>query len=331
MYGEVHNRRLMLALLGAGLLAPAAARATTPETADEALQAALDQDQRLTTPVWIDGQGPYAFVVDTGSNHTIIADDLARGLALPQTGQVMVNTVAGAEKTASVSTRALGIGRPQGRATQMGVASRASIGGDGLLGIDQLDNLRLSLNFRDRRLAVGASGRRIGDMNAFKVKARQQSGQLTLVGAEVAGLPVTAFVDSGSEATIGNLALRQAVAEQVRRAAEAAGEAPVQGATGLVIPGQEGYLPNLKVGGLRIRALPVVYADLHTFRFWGMAEAPALILGVDLLRRFEMVDLDFGRGEVLFRVEGSSPVGAGSRIRGLPSASGKSIRGGGRG
>jgi hypothetical protein len=64
-----------------------------------------------------------------------------------------------------------------------------------------------------------------------------------------------------------------------------------------------------------VRFLPVIFADLHTFHVWEMADGPALLIGVDLLRQFESVDLDFGRSEVLFRVPGYATV-TGSRIPG---------------
>ena len=45
----------------------------------------------------------------------------------------------------------------------------------------------------------------------------------------------------------------------------------------------------------------MAFADLHTFHLWNMIDKPALLLGVDVLSRFETVSLDFGRGEVRFR------------------------------
>jgi len=59
----------------------------------------------------------------------------------------------------------------------------------------------------------------------------------------------------------------------------------------------------------------LIFADLHTFHVWDMADMPALLIGVDLLRQFETVDLDFGRSEVLFRVPGYETI-TGTRIPG---------------
>lgn len=308
------TRRGLAALLGAGLLTPAHVLADAPEPSPESLRAGIDPDARLTTPVWINGQGPYAFVVDTGSNHTILAQDLAETLQLPPSGRILINTVAGAEEAPSVRIESADVGKRGGRPTVMAIAPRAAIGGSGLLGIDLLDNLRLTLDFRQRRLAVSRSGRRSSDAGSLTVKAQQRSGQLTLVGAEVGELPVIAFVDSGSEGTIGNLALRTLLGSRVQSLSnDGPLRAPVVGATGLEILGEVGVVPTLRLGGLSVRFLPVIFADLHTFHVWEMADQPALLIGVDLLRQFESVDLDFGRSEVLFRVPGYATV-TGTRI-----------------
>jgi len=312
------TRRGAAALIGAGLLTPALARADAPDpSTPEDLNTGVDLLARLTTPVRINGEGPYPFVVDTGSNSTILATDLAEELQLPSAGRVTINTVAGAAEAASVAVRTLQVGSRGGRPAVLAVGPRAAIGGAGLLGIDQLGDLRLTLNFRERRLAVGRSGRRLADGNAYAVRAEQRSGQLTLVGAEVAGFPVIAFVDSGSEGTIGNLALRDLLGARVRPLGQEDGAlaAPVIGATGLQVDGHAGILPTLTVGGLSVRHLPVIFADLHTFHVWDMADMPALLIGVDLLRQFETVDLDFGRSEVLFRVPGYETI-TGTRIPG---------------
>jgi hypothetical protein len=47
---------------------------------------------------------------------------------------------------------------------------------------------------------------------------------------------------------------------------------------------------------------PVAFADLHTFTMWDLTNKPAILIGVDILTRFESVCLDFARDEVRFRL-----------------------------
>src|SRR5690348_17910667 len=41
-------------------------------------------DNRLTTSVYINGKGPYRFLVDTGAERTLLAAEIATQLGLPQ-------------------------------------------------------------------------------------------------------------------------------------------------------------------------------------------------------------------------------------------------------
>mgnify|MGYP006175772861 CR=1 FL=1 len=39
---------------------------------------------------------------------------------------------------------------------------------------------------------------------------------------------------------------------------------------------------------------------MHVFKIWDLEDKPGLVLGMDLLRQFEQVALDFGRSRVRF-------------------------------
>jgi len=58
----------------------------------------------------------------------------------------------------------------------------------------------------------------------------------------------------------------------------------------------------LRIGRLTLPTWPVTFADLHTFQMWHMVDRPAILLGVDVLSRFDYVCLDFARNQVRFRV-----------------------------
>jgi hypothetical protein len=61
-------------------------------------------------------------------------------------------------------------------------------------------------------------------------------------------------------------------------------------------------LPHLRVGGMILPQWPVAFADLHTFRMWNLVDRPAILIGIDVLSRFEAVSLDFHRNEVRFEL-----------------------------
>src|SRR5215207_7485547 len=60
-----------------------AAPADEPEDAPESIALALDRQERMTVPVTIGDRGPYRFLIDSGSQTTVISSELAAELKLP--------------------------------------------------------------------------------------------------------------------------------------------------------------------------------------------------------------------------------------------------------
>jgi hypothetical protein len=43
-----------------------------------------------------------------------------------------------------------------------------------------------------------------------------------------------------------------------------------------------------------------VFADLHVFDIWDLAKRPSLMLGMDVLGRFNAIELNYARREIAF-------------------------------
>jgi hypothetical protein len=313
---EIDRRRLG-ALFAAGLFAPGAAfgaeimespmsasRIPRPPDADlyvppTDLKTIVDIYRRMTAPIGVNGQGPFAFVVDTGANQSVISDELATQLGLARGPMESLNGVAGVQMTATTTAK-LNVGDRRDDEVTLSILPSAAIGGLGMLGLDRLEDQRLTLDFRGQRLRIEASRRAWRDPDDIAMKAHRRDGQLTLVDADLAGVPVVAFLDSGAQNTIGNMALRELAV--TRSPTSLWSVVPVLSATGQTIDAEFADLPQLRVGGLHLPNWPVAFADLHTFELWDLTRTPALLLGVDVLSRFEYVSLDFARGEVRFRL-----------------------------
>lgn len=316
MAQEALSRRDAAALLVAGLAFASPARAydithsqsatrlAAPEyTPPVNIAAVKDLYKRMTAPVRVNGQGPFPFVVDTGSNQTVIAAELAAKLGLPLGDPAPLNGVAGVQMAPTTRAR-LDVGPRQHRDATLSVLTQADIGGSGLLGLEDLDGQCVTLDFRAPALRIEPGRRSVNDFGAIALKAHRRNGQLTLVDADLAGLRLTAFLDSGAQNTIGNMALRaQALS---RNPTSPWYETPIISATGQTIQAEVADLPRLRVGNLNVPNWPVAFADLHTFKMWNLVDRPAILLGVDVLSRFESVCLDFARDEVRFRLPGSA-------------------------
>ncbi|HLK26711.1 MAG TPA: retropepsin-like aspartic protease [Caulobacteraceae bacterium] len=263
------------------------------------LRTIVDLYRRMTVPVRVNGGGPFPFVVDTGANQSVISDTLAGQLALARGPEELLNGVAGAQMAPTTTAR-LDVGGRSEAGVMLSVLPEASIGGLGMLGVDRLTGQVLTLDFAGRRLVIAEARRVRGDPRDIVMTAHRRDGQLTLVDADLAGTPVIAFLDSGAQSTIGNIALRDlAVA---RHPAMLWDQAPVVSATGQTITAEIADFPGLRIGGMRLPSWPVAFADLHTFELWSLLSRPALMIGVDVLSRFDYVSLDFLRDQVRFRV-----------------------------
>ena len=318
-----HNRRSLTAALGAGLGAglalPGLVRAA-PHPAQmepkgdqpivatvapsnlkpgQTIETSNDPFKRMTAPVLLNGRGPNFFVVDTGANQSVISSEVAAALGLPPGPIVDLHGVAGVERTPTVMVERVQVGARIEKDVLMPVLPEAAIGAPGIIGIDRLRNQRVKLDFRLHHLTVAPSG--YTDLPAFtsKVHARQVSGQLLIVDADLAGIPVSVFLDSGAERTIGNPALLELAVLRVQQGGFF--DVPVISVTGKTLRGQIALLPILRMGHVRLVDISVTFADLHVFQIWGL-ERPAMLLGMDALSTFDSVSLDFGRAEVWFEL-----------------------------
>lgn len=284
-----------------------------PADAPTLLETAFDAARRMTVPVKVAGRGPFQFVVDTGANRTVISQELARALSLAPEGDVPVHGIAGVEPAPMYRLSRLQVGGAFAYGVETPGLPAAKLGADGLLGVDVLRNRRISLDFQANRFEIAISNTgasmgqghdtRLGERGPqiVSVPARYRFGQLVIVGADVAGAPVSAFLDSGAQISVGNLALKEAVLKMRPELAERFVQTPLISATGQTAMGEFAILPSLRLGSLKIQRLMAVFADLHIFRLWQLEDRPAILIGVDVLRQFDKVILDFGRKEVTFQ------------------------------
>jgi hypothetical protein len=80
------------------------------------------------------------------------------------------------------------------------------------------------------------------------------------------------------------------------------GEVGLYGVTGGRILGIETDIDEILLGRLRLTYTLLVVAGLEVFDVWGLKHEPALLFGMDSLRRFTRVSIDYGRKELRFQL-----------------------------
>jgi len=266
---------------------------------------------RMVTSTTLNGWSGYQFVIDTGAGRTAIAEDIAVALDLPAGPPVLVHGVTSAEVARTVRVGRLNFGGRRFHDIFAPVFPRPLLGADGLLGLDVLSRFELSFNMSRRTVRLVPSGSDVVTISQTFVTPsrltreagrgrRGRYGQLILINTLVAGIPVAAFVDSGAQYSIGNLALLRALIPTPERGVR---RAPVQifGVTGQTLMAEPGTVRQLEIGRQRMGPTPLLFADLHAFSALDLIERPSLLIGADVLYRFRHISLDFGRSRMSFR------------------------------
>lgn len=305
--------------------APSAALADGAEPTGQAsifvAPIALDRSNRMTLPVTLAGQGPFGFIVDTGSERTVISRELAERLGLPSAGRARVIGLAEIVTADLYSIADLQLSQVPLSGLRVPAFSEYNLGAPGLIGIDSLENHRLLIDFVAGRMDLRASPRSRAprrdsevDGDAIVVVARRVAGRMILSNAMLDGRRIDVIVDTGAQSSVGNLALQRLVARAggQRRGSLIAGQ--LTSVTGDKLDVQMGQIARITVGGFDFTDLPIAYADSPAFTTLGLNRRPALLLGMDALRLFDRVVVDFTNRRVTFDLPGRAGRGAPGRF-----------------
>ncbi|HEY4070530.1 MAG TPA: retroviral-like aspartic protease family protein [Sphingomicrobium sp.] len=252
-----------------------------------------EADDRMTVPVKLSGAGPFRFLVDTGADHTAISRELAGRLGLVKSDSASLHTISGVSTVSTTNVPALQLTRKPVRVTDAPVLESAYMGADGILGVDSLQSQRVEFNFDTQTLSVVPSAvRQIEDEpGAIVVSAARKQGRLVVTDASANGHRLTVVIDTGAELSMGNEALRKELTG--RGLLDPSEKVQLQSVTGAMVSGDYMFVRKLEIGGVVIQNLAIVFADAHTFKKLKLERQPALLLGMNAIRAFKKVSIDF--------------------------------------
>lgn len=313
-----------LALVATTLAPPALAQETAPpiaapaspptgvDTLADTLLLLGAAQNRMTVPVSIDTRGPWPFVIDTGAERTVVSRQLATSLGLAAGPTLRVVAMTGPSMVGSVIVPALGVSSlPQPTITAPALEAY-NIGAAGILGIDTLQGHRIDIDFDRSAIHLLPSHRHYvaagnhGD--EIVVVARSRFGQLIVTDAHWRGTRISVVIDTGSNLTIGNVALQRLMEGRARRI----GPTSALSVTGATLDAEAYLVDDLTIGGVAIDHMPIAFADAAPFHRFGLETTPALMLGMDTLRMFRRVRIDFANRAIEFllpQVDGVRGIG----------------------
>jgi predicted aspartyl protease len=261
----------------------------------------------MTVPISIGGNGPYRFIVDTGSERTVLSSELAQRLGLAAGRPVVIHSMTEIRRASTALVPSLRVGRRQVDNIHAPLIAQRTLGADGLLGVDSLVSQRVELDFRTNEMTVSPSRRRESawDAGSIVVRARSRFGRLILVDAAFEGERVWVIVDTGAEISIANEALRRRLERRGRLGPTVPME--VMSVTGGRRTVDYGVARSVRLGSVEIENLPIGFADAEPFRKLELMDRPAILLGMDALQLFDRVSLDFANREVRLQSPAAAP------------------------
>ncbi|MCC2976923.1 retroviral-like aspartic protease family protein [Sphingomonas sp. PL-96] len=276
--------------------------------------AITEADLRMTVPVSIAGGAAWPFIIDTGSERTVVSSELARRLNLPRGPMRRVLTMGGAVAATTALVPNLRVGPVSIALTEAPVFARRNLGAIGMLGIDALQGHKVSIDLERQTMALLPSRKRRPPRparNEIVVVAKSLYGQLIVTDARWRGRKIAVVIDTGSTLTVGNSRLLQIG----RKPPPHLGQVEMIAVNGAVIPAELYRLDRLEIGEVSFLKVPVAIADVAPFHRLGLTDRPALLLGMDALRLFQQVDIDFANRSILLKLPRASAMGSTRPLR----------------
>lgn len=290
---ELTRRMIIGALPALGFAGSAFAQAPSllQETPDDYLDAWVDIYGRPTAKVMLNGQGPFQFMVDTGSTNTVIAERHLATLGIAPQGSVTVAGTTGMSVVPTTKIETLNTGAVTKRGLNVAVLSdKAFVREDGILGADVFAGRRLAFDIRNKSVRVERGYGSVRTSGTGNMRVR--NGLLAEIDGMVGAIKTKLMLDTGAQTCIANRALSNALLKRHPKLVRV-DEVRVYGVTGHAIVGQFINLPPLDLKAFTVSDAGCVAADAPIFDLWELNDQPAMIVGVSVLSLVHSFSIDY--------------------------------------
>ena len=259
-----------------------------------------DKIGRIWAPVAVNGKGPYRLVLATGASHSALTPRLAASLGIQAdpADTVMLRGATGSVAVPMVPIETLEVGDLLMEPGRLAIIPDALGGADGVLGMEELANKRIHIDFRRDRITIVRSRNQRAAGGYQIIPVTFLHDRLLVVDASMGGVPVKAIIDTGGETTLGNVALRLALAERREQHEQEGRLDQIIGSTLDMQVGTRLATPALTLGVLTVRSPSMTFADFEIFKHWKLTKEPAMLIGMDVLGLLDTLIIDYRRKEL---------------------------------
>jgi aspartyl protease len=177
--------------------------------APDAVPFTLGDGGAVIVPVFVDGQGPHSFLVDTGANRSAVIEGLAARLGLAPVAKSLVVTPAGDETRVVVRLGRVSVGTATAEgllASVLAVDRRWLDGADvaGILGQDFLARFDYTIDYRRRRVVWGGEPGAASVRHGVRLELHPSEGRflVELPQPEDAGRAARFVPDTGTNGLV---------------------------------------------------------------------------------------------------------------------------------
>jgi predicted aspartyl protease len=303
------DRRTLLtlpwALAGASLPLARTVQARPQAYGSQALIRLADNRPGIMTHV--NGQGPFLFLIDTATSHTVVVPELRERLALPAVAGPTydVVTAAGSVRSSFYQLREIacsGVIVEGGKVVVIDLPRQFGI--SGVLGADFLQNFTADLDLGTHKLTLYPEGTVVQNRGLQRVRGQLSPHGFIVAPAIVDGVRVNAIFDSGAALTVANPPLAAYNHRTVKIIARVIESKVVDAAH------QRGWAESIgfariTLGPVSWRQRQVMIADMRVFAQIGLDRTPAIFIGMDLMMGRRVV-LDYA-GAALWLAPADEP------------------------
>ena len=246
------------------------------------------------SPVTVNGGGPFDFVVDTGAESCAVYQEFADARGLADAGEESLQGQTGTTtirlaRVDSIVTAGVSAG-PLSCAVLPPRRDGARL--NGIVGLDSMKHLAVLFSPAQAALAFYRSGVAPEDClgaGYVAIRARHLDSTLLAFPVTINGVTGTAVLDSGARRSVFNRKFALAAGVDLQSLQP---DTPLYGATGVEQEMRHGRVGTLELGDRAWSDFSGTVADLAVFEAFGVADEPAMILGLDFLASDAML-VDF--------------------------------------
>ena len=252
-----------------------------------------DRIGRIWAPVFINDKGPFRLVLDTGASNSAVNSRVAERLGLPlnDANSIILRGVTGSRIVPTIPINSLVVGDLELQGRRLPIVTDALGGAEGVLGTEGLLDKRIYIDFSRDRITIFKSHLEQPPKGFTAVPFKIVGGLLMIIDARIGRVKAKAIIDTGGQATLGNVALREALLRRYRETRVRPDT--ITGATLDVQHGDRIPTPPIELGGLTLRDVSVTIGDMYIFQHWHMTNEPTILVGMDLLGLVDTMIIDY--------------------------------------